>query len=158
MLQNLMEDDTVVAAINGDEIRWIDIENAAKTLPEDFQGRLESVFPALLRRLIDLKLLAQAGRDRLLQDDSEVKERLKVYENQVIREVFLERTIAENLTDQIMKKAYAAYLTERFATVTAKARHILVGSAVTARGIIKDMAHLWKPCRLNPRPRYRLHP
>jgi len=139
MLRTLMAEDAVLAVVQGQEIRWGEVARSAEGLPEEYRNKLESLFPALLQRMIDLTLLSQEGRRRGLANDPEVARRLQVFEDQIIREVLLERYVAEAQTEAALRQAYAAYIARESAHVTVKARHILVGSEVTANELIKQL-------------------
>ncbi len=103
--------DPVVATVNGSEIHRSDVETAREDLPQQYQSYpFEIVYPALLERLVDGKLLVAAGRAQGLATDSEVKARLVRLEDQVIQTVYLTRAVKVKLTDAVLKQHYDEYL------------------------------------------------
>ena len=54
--------DPVVATVNGQQIRLSELEVAQQALPQQYRSMpLQAVFPALLDRIIDSKLVVQEG-------------------------------------------------------------------------------------------------
>ena len=137
VMQSLMDDNAVVATVDGEAILWGDIFNSAQALPADYQARLETLFPALLERLIDLKLLAHAGRRQGLQQDATLQAKVAAYEERLVREALLERHIAAQVTDESVRAHYRTYLAKRTTDVDITARHILVETETAAREVIR---------------------
>ncbi len=132
--------DPVVATVNGVAIHRSDVETARKDLPQQYQSfPFEVVYPALLERLIDGKLLVSAGRAEGLANDAEVKERLARLEDQVIQSVYLTRAIKAKLSDDVLKKRYEEYVKQNPPEPEVHARHILVKSEDEAKEIIKEL-------------------
>ena len=76
--------DPVVAIVNGSEVHRSDVEAAREDLPQQYQSYpFEVIYPALLERLVDGKLLVAAGRAEGLATDADVKARLARLEDQV---------------------------------------------------------------------------
>ena len=137
VMQSLMDDNAVVATVDGEAILWGDVFNSAQALPADYQARLETLFPALLERLIDLKLLAHAGRRQGLQQDATLQAKVAAYEERLVREALLERHIAAQVTDESVRAHYRTYLAKRTTDVDITARHILVETETAAREVIR---------------------
>jgi peptidyl-prolyl cis-trans isomerase C len=65
--------DPVVATVDGAPIYRSDVEGMKRTLPLQYQQLpIEVLFPAMVERLIDTKLVVNAGRKENLQNDDEV--------------------------------------------------------------------------------------
>lgn len=132
--------DPVVATVNGTAIHRSDVEAAREQLPSQYQTfPLEVVFPALVERLIDGKLLVAEGRKDGLAGDPEVKQRMARLEDQVIQNVYLSRAVKERLTDDMLKKRYGEYLKANPAEPEVHARHILVKTEDEAKDVIKEL-------------------
>ena len=132
--------DPVVATVNGSAIHRSDIEAARQDLPQQYQSYpFEIVFPALLERLIDGRLLTAAGRAQGLAGDPEVKARLVRLEDQVIQSVYLGRAVKAKLTDAVLKERYAEYLKSTPPEPEVHARHILTKSEDEAKEVIKQL-------------------
>lgn len=132
--------DPVVATVNGSAIHRSDVEAARLDLPAQYQSfPFEVVYPALLERLIDGKLLVAAGRTENLAKDAEVKDRMARLEDQVIQNVYLTRTIKAKLTDDVLKKRYDELVKTTPPEAEVHARHILVKSEDEAKDVLKEL-------------------
>ncbi|KLN59488.1 hypothetical protein WH96_17545 [Kiloniella spongiae] len=135
-LDRLAQENPVVAVVEGDEIYWQDITQAAKKLPEQYQGQLETMFPILLDRAIDLKLLAHAGADADMDEKEEVKRKLALAEEKIIRDAYLEQQLDEMITESMLKDRYFALLRENVVNAEIRARHILVETRNEALALV----------------------
>ena len=132
--------DPIVATVNGSAIHRSDVEAARQDLPQQYRSYpIEVVYPALLERLIDGKLLTAAGRAAGLAGDPEVKARLARLEDQVIQTVYLSREVKAKMTDAMLKARYAEYLKANPPEPEVHARHILTKSEDEAKDVIKQL-------------------
>jgi peptidyl-prolyl cis-trans isomerase C len=132
--------DPVVAVVNGSEIHRSDVETAREDLPQQYQSYpFEIVYPALLERLVDGKLLVAAGRAQGLATDPEVKARLVRLEDQVIQTVYLTRAVKAKLTDAVLKQHYEEYVKANPPEPEVHARHILTKTEDEAKEAIKEL-------------------
>jgi peptidyl-prolyl cis-trans isomerase C len=129
----------VVARVNGHEIRWVEVVNSADDLPQRYREQLESVFPALLDRLVDLRLLADAAREEGLEDDPLVLQRMAAYEDRVLSGVLLERYLAEAVTTAALRERYDFMVAARRADQEIRARHILLDSEEAAEAVVERL-------------------
>ncbi|WP_419905923.1 peptidylprolyl isomerase [Kiloniella sp.] len=135
-LSRLAKENPVVAIVEGDRIYWQDIMQAARKLPEQYQGQLETMFPLLLDRAIDLKLLAHAGADADVDRNDEVKRKLALAEEQIIRDAYLEQQLDEMISESMLKERYFALLRDNITNAEIRARHILVDTRNEALALI----------------------
>ncbi len=131
--------DPPVARVNGETILRSEVMAAARNLPAQYQAQLALVFPLLVERLVDMKLLALAASDAGLADDAEVARRLAKQRESIMREVFIERLVEERVTDDAVKAQYEVYLEENPPKDEVNARHILVENEADARKVIADL-------------------
>jgi peptidyl-prolyl cis-trans isomerase C len=131
--------DTVVAIIDGQPLRRADVIESASNLPAPYQQQMEQIFPALIERLIDLKLLAEEGRRRNLQDDAGVRAEVAKFEEQAIREALLDQFLKERVTEDEIKKRYDEMVKAYQPEAEIRARHILVAEEATAKEIIAEL-------------------
>lgn len=130
-------EDSVVARINGAEIMLSDVVAFHDTLPDQYRALpLEALYPALIERMIDFSLIAALGRKEGLEDDAEVKRRAARAENEIIRDVYIERVIGEGVSDAALTERYEAFLRDAPRDEEVRASHILVEEETTAREII----------------------
>jgi peptidyl-prolyl cis-trans isomerase C len=132
--------DPVVAVVNGQQIHLSDLEIAQQSLPQQYRNvPLAAVFPALLDRMVDSKLVEQDGRKNKVTDDPAFKKRLAFVEDQVVQDFWLQKQIAEKLTPERMKQAYDEKVKNMPAEDEVHARHILVATEPEAKAIIAEL-------------------
>lgn len=132
--------DPVVATINGRAIHLSELEVAQQALPPQYRNMpLQAVFPALLDRIIDSKLVVLDGRKNKVTDDPAFKKRMAFVEEQVIQDFWLQREIARKVTAEKLRQRYEERLKSMPAEEEVHARHILVATEDEAKAIIADL-------------------
>jgi peptidyl-prolyl cis-trans isomerase C len=132
--------DPVVAIVNGVPIHRSEIETFQRTLPQQFQQLpLEVLYPALLERAVNMKLIYEAGQKEKLSTDEEVKRRVQQFEERVVQEVYLNRLIEKQVTEEQLRKRYQVFMQMNPAKEEISARHILVQTEVQAKEIIIEL-------------------
>jgi peptidyl-prolyl cis-trans isomerase C len=131
---------TVVARVDGTELHLADVEAAQQSLPPQAQKLpLAQIFPVLLDRLVDGMLITEAGRKEHLDQDPEVQQRLKRYEDHLIQEAFLSRAIKAAETEDQLKARYQTFAKEKAGREEVHARHILVKTEAEAKSVIGEL-------------------
>lgn len=133
------EEDPTVATVNGEKVLQSEVLELARNLPAQYQAQIDQVFPLLLNQLIDLKLVAIAAGEAGLADDDEVQERLEAQRVDIMRNIFLERAVAAEVTDEALQARYETFLTENPPSEEINARHILVETEDEAKDLIKKL-------------------
>jgi peptidyl-prolyl cis-trans isomerase C len=132
--------DPVVATVNGQPIRLSELEVAQQALPPQYRNvPMQSVFPALLDRIVDSKLVVADGRKNKVGDDPAFKKRMAFVEEQVIQDFWLQREIAKKVTPEKMQQRYAERLKSMPPEEEVQARHILVSTEDEAKALIVDL-------------------
>lgn len=132
--------DPVVATVDGAPIYRSDVEAVQRTLPAQYQQLpIEVLFPAVVERLIDTKLVVNAGRKENLQNDEEVKRRLASLEDRVIQEVYLSRKVEAAVNEQAVRDRFDQMVKEAPPKEEVSARHILVQTEQEAKTVIADL-------------------
>ncbi len=133
--------DPVVAKVNGDEIHRSELMRALQALgPQAQQMPPQMLYPQLLNSLIDAKVVSAQGYAEGLQNDKEVKARLKELETQVVASVYVRRTIEPKITDAKVKDYYDSEIVAKFKPEDeVRARHILVTTEDEADAVIKQL-------------------
>jgi peptidyl-prolyl cis-trans isomerase C len=132
--------DPVVAIVNGQQIRLSELEVAQQALPPQYRNMpLKSVYPALLDRIIDSKLVVADGRKNKIPDDPAFKKRMAFIEDQILQDFWLQKEIAKRVTTEKMKERYQERLKSTPPEEEVRARHILVATEDEAKALIAEI-------------------
>jgi peptidyl-prolyl cis-trans isomerase C len=132
--------DPVVATIDGVAIHRSDVQDFQRTLPPQFQQLpLEVLFPTLIDRMIDSKLIYSAGLKDKLDSDPDVKARMRQYEERVVQEVYLTRLIEKSVNQEAVRKRYEQEVKTKPAREELSARHILLQTEAQAKEVIAEL-------------------
>ncbi len=134
------KEDPVIARIGTVDVKRSDLVRSLDGLPPQVQQMpLQTVYPLILDRLIDGKLITNAARAQKLNDDAEVKRRLADYEDRVVQEVYLNRAVAAKVDEKALKERYDQFLKANPPQEEVRARHILVASETAAKEVIAEL-------------------
>ncbi len=130
----------VAARVNGVDLHLSDVEAAQKSLPPEAQKMsLAQIYPMLLDRLIDGTLVAEAGRKEHLDQDPEVQQRLKLLQDRLIQQAYIEQIIKGAETEDKLKAGYQKLIKDKPGREEVHARHILVKSEAEATSIVDQL-------------------
>lgn len=132
--------DPIVATVNGQPVRLSELEIAQQALPQQYRNMpLQSVFPALLDRIIDSKLVVQEGKKSKVTDDPAYKKRMAFVEDQVLQDFWIQREVTRKVTPEKLQQRYEERLKSMPSEEEVHARHILVSTEDEAKAIIADL-------------------
>lgn len=132
--------DQVLAKVDGGDVKRRDVTALLSNLPPQMlEMSMGAVYPLLLERLVDNKLVASAARQASLQNEPEVKQKVADAEERAIQELFLRRALDARLTDAKLKEKFDAFLKDHPPQDEVRARHILVDSEAKARDVLADL-------------------
>ena len=132
--------DPIVAKVDGEEIRFSDLANAAQELPEELRGAPpQMLYPLLLDQMIAGRAVAAAARRAGLDNDEAVRARIRRAEEQELQQAYLSRALAGLVTEERIRAAYDAEIRARPAEEEVRARHILVETEADAKALIADI-------------------
>ncbi len=131
---------TVVARVNGVALHLADVEAAQQSLPPQAQKLpLARIYPILLDRLVDGALVTEAGRSEHLDRDPAVQDRLKLYDDHLIQQAYIEQLIKGAESEGQLKARYQKLLQDQPPREEVRARHILVKTEAEAKSIIAQL-------------------
>lgn len=147
----------VVATAGGITITQQDVLDAYENLPENMrQNDLETVYPSLLEQLINTRLLDTAAREAIPMNDEELQQGLRDSRDQLMRNLYLNRLVADAVTEDKLRDAYEELIVNVPDVQQRRARHILVKEEQEAKDIItqlnegKDFVELAKENSIGP--------
>ena len=128
--------ETVVATVGGEDITEADLSFAAEDLTQELgQMPPEQRKPFLLRVLIDMKVMAKAGRDAGMADTPLFQQRLNYLEERALRRAFFSDTIANAVTEAAVRADYDKFVADFVPAEEIRASHILVADEAEANAI-----------------------
>ena len=132
--------DPVLARVDGHEVRGSEVMALIRRLPQQTQEvPMEKLVPAMVDTLINTQLIQEAAVKEHLENDPEVKKRLVTAENEIVRQVYIERLVAKDMTETKLHAAYEEYIKSVPPREEIDARHILVKTEAEAKQIIGQL-------------------
>ena len=120
-------DDPVVARVNGSEIHRSDVQREIDMLgPQAQQMPIQMIYPRILQQMIATRLVSTQGYAEKLQNDPDVKAKLKDAEAQLVAETYVRRTVQPRITDAKIKARYDELAAKYKPQDEVRARHILI--------------------------------
>ncbi|MCS6921106.1 MAG: peptidylprolyl isomerase [Elioraea sp.] len=133
--------DPVVARVDGAEIRLSDVTEAARRLPEQFQGMPPQIlYPLLIDQLISETVVTQAGRRERLHESPELRRQLARLEDRLVQQALIAREIDAKVTEEVLRDRYRREIAEKPAEAEVRARHILLATETEARAVLAELA------------------
>ena len=132
--------DPTVAVVDGFEIKRTDVYQYVKTLPVNIrQLPPQAVYPLALDQVINGQIIQNKANQASLDKDPEVLEQVNRAKEQIIRSVYIQRKVEEQIQEQQIKAAYEEYVSSLEDVEERKARHILVDEESQAKEIIQEL-------------------
>ena len=133
-------DDVVIAKVNGQNVYRSDFMAAYSQLPPQAQQMgMETVYPLLLERVIDEKLLGIAAAQAMAPDDPEVEKQLARLRERVVTQIYFSRQLEEKVTEDRIKEGYEQFLAANPSEEEVHARHILLGTEEKATAVLAEI-------------------
>lgn len=132
--------DPVVARVDGEPILLSDLAAAARDLPEELRGAPpQMLYPLLLDQMIAGRAVTAAARRARLDQDEEVRARIRRAEEQELQQAWLTREISARVNDAAIRARYDREIAARPAEEEVRARHILVPTETEARAALAEI-------------------
>ncbi|NQW09085.1 MAG: peptidylprolyl isomerase [Alphaproteobacteria bacterium] len=135
-----VDPNAVVAKVGESEITINDLMRMRANLPAQYrQIPLEQIYPALLERAIDGRLVANAARATDIQGRPDVQKRIEIAIDDVLSEIWLGETIASLVTEEALRARYKTFAESQEGRKEAHARHILLENEENAKAVIEEL-------------------
>ena len=133
--------DAIVATVGGEPITEADLSFAAEDLTQELgQMPVDQRKAFLLRVLIDMKVMAKAGKDAGMADTPLFQQRLNYLEERALRRAFFAETIANAVTEEAVRADYDKFVADFVPADEIRASHILVATEEEAKTVEADLA------------------
>lgn len=133
-------DDVTLARVNGVEIKRSDVMRELSGLPPQLQSvPIDQIYPQLIERMIDAKLLVAEANKQNLKDSEDYKGRLARAEERILTDMVLRNKIKPQLTDAKVKERYDSIVKSATPEEEVRARHVLVSTEKEAKDIIEQL-------------------
>ncbi|MBT6136293.1 MAG: peptidylprolyl isomerase [Rhodospirillaceae bacterium] len=131
---------TVVARVGDQKIYLIEVLSMIRTLPDQYRkAPLNMIFPMLVDRAIDGRVVAKAGRDSGLIENEAVKRRIAEQTERILAEAYITNAVGQQITPEALSARYDEFVKERFAGEEVKASHILLETEAAALEVIEAL-------------------
>ncbi len=132
--------DPTIARVNGQDIHRSDFIHELQLMgPQAQQLPPQMLYPQMLQKLVATKLVSEQGYAQNLQDTKEVKDQLKVAQDQLVAEAWVHKAIQPKITDAKLKERYEQLAGKFKPQDEVRARHILVKNEDEANDIVKQL-------------------
>lgn len=132
--------DPVVARVDGEPILLSDLAAAAQELPDELRAAPpQTLYPLLLDQLVAARAVTAAARRAHLDEDPDVRARVRRAEEQELQQAWLSREIASRVTDAAIRARYDRDIAGRPQEEEVHARHILVPTESEARAALAEI-------------------
>ena len=134
------EDGVVIAKVNGENVYRSDYEEALSQLPPQAQQMgPDVIYPLLLDRLVDEKLITSAAAKAVPADDPEVEKQMAALRKRVLMQVYFQREVEAKLTEEVLQQRYEDWKAANPAASEVHARHILLETEEKAKEVLAEV-------------------
>lgn len=130
----------IAAVVNDETITVADMKEAYEKNPQiKAQATFEEFYAQALDIMVNSKLALQAATKANIQATPEYQAQLAELQNEVARQVYIEKEVEARVTDEKIKEVYNDYLANFKPEKEVKAKHILVEDEALAKDIIAQL-------------------
>lgn len=130
---------TVVATIDGQDIRLSDVTKFAETMPQLAGVPFEVIYPRLLDSLINMRVIANAAEKSGIEKKDVVQQALKNARQQILSQAYLGDQLEKLMTEEKLREIYIQEIRKMPEQDEIKARHILVKTKEAAEKIAQQL-------------------
>jgi peptidyl-prolyl cis-trans isomerase C len=134
------EGEVVIATVNGENIYRGEFEDAYAQLPPQAQQMgMDAIYPLLLERMVDEKLIGVAANKAIPADDPDVEKQMATLRERIVMQIFFEREIEAKLTDDVLQQRHDQWKEANPAASEVHARHILLETEEKAKEVLAEV-------------------
>lgn len=133
-------EDRVAARVNGEDIMLSEVMAMIQDLPAQYQQiPIPQLYPLLVRRAVNNRLMAVEAAKTDLVDDPQLKADVEKFRQTRLLELYLLQKIEEQSTPEALKARYDAFVKEAEPEPSISARHILLETEEAAKAVITEL-------------------
>jgi peptidyl-prolyl cis-trans isomerase C len=129
----------VAAIVNGEKITVAEIQEAYDQNPQLKQIPFEEFYNHAVDVMVNSKLALQAADKANIKQSAEYLEQLKQVEDDLARQMYLDKRVQESITDEAVQKIYNEYVAKFEPQEEVSAKHILVDTEEEANEVIAKL-------------------
>jgi peptidyl-prolyl cis-trans isomerase C len=143
-------EDPVLARVDGEAVRLSDVMATAQdVLPAEMRGMpgpmlMQMLPPEIMRQLVDRSIteraLTTAARAAGIDQDEEVRRRIRRAEEQELQQALLTREVTAAVTDEALRARFEQETSRRQGEEEVHARHVLVQTETEAKAALAEVA------------------
>ena len=134
------QENRVAAIINGSEVTMEEVMAIIANLPEQYrQIPLETIYPLVLERAVNMSLAATDARQQGLEESEAYKANLESMKQELLGQAAVKAMLQETLLDEMVAARYEEFIADFAGQTEVRARHILVEDEEVARATIADL-------------------
>lgn len=128
----------VVATVDGKGITRVDVYRYIKSMPQNLQQLpAQTIYPLALEQTINTRIVQNKAESAALNDDPEVQTQIEMAKQQIVRNIYLQRAVADKVSEGDIKKAYDDFVAKQSAVKQRRASHILLNTEEEAKAAIE---------------------
>jgi peptidyl-prolyl cis-trans isomerase C len=130
----------IVATVEGRPITLSELGHASESLPVNLRGLpFDTVYPALLDRMVDHAALVMMARRAGLETSPELRQAVPATTDLLLEAAYLRQEVAPKVTEQAIRARYDQLSANHPPEQEVHARHILVATEVEARAVLNQL-------------------
>ncbi len=132
--------ETVIARVNGTEIRLADLNVLMQTLPEEVRNLPPAqLYPQLLDQAIDGRALVIMAKKQNIDREPQVARLMQAASDRALQSALISKEVGPSITEDAIKARYEKDIAGKPGEEEVHARHILVPTEAQAKKIIADL-------------------
>jgi len=129
----------VVAVVENENIYMAEVKDYAASIPQLAEVPFEMVYPKLLERIINFRVLKAAASKAGTAQLPAVQKAIQLAEDEIVAQAYLDQQIKDRITDERLQEFYQEEVKNFKPVEEMRAHHILLRSEKEARDILVQL-------------------